>query len=485
MIDIKYDCDILILGDLNKTRPWFRDRLPSIKEAIKNSGLRILIEDFYAILEHEFHDPTDVDERPLYLLNENISRANDKFRKFVLETNPKILILGTVDNYGDVISPITIQQLRNLGIYCVGILGDDEFNHKKNRYVSSWFDSFIVYVEEFIAQYEACTNAHGIFFPNSCYIEPENVPSLYSVYDSDVVLVGAPIHERPQIVTALINAGLKVSVYGSEKWKKYRNSESYYKGFIASNKFDAAIKQSKVILAPLEDHINGSLHMNTKIWEAARNCRVPLTSYYTPLFDNHKLVEGSSIVTYKNIDELVMKATLLVNDDAYRDKIANNLYNYTKNEINYSVLYEKLFLQLSDTVNNLTAANHNTQIGSGDKHEGDSIPNNVVQMHNKITSNFANENIRAFYFDSVDQDTKMIPVWPFVPIRNISFLNRNIESLPKFLKVVIFHIFYIRKEVIHISYILNFYNQKNWTWPIIQILRKIITYKRGDNNAVR
>ena len=46
--------------------------------------------------------------------------------------------------------------------------------------------------------------------------------------------------------------------------EKYSFSNGYYFGFIDTNEFDIVLSNSKIVLAFLEDHLTGSLHMNTR-----------------------------------------------------------------------------------------------------------------------------------------------------------------------------------------------------------------------------
>ena len=64
--------DILIACDLNKSRPWYRDRIPSINNAIENGNYKIKLIDIYDSLGQYKYMPTNTNERKHFLQNENL-----------------------------------------------------------------------------------------------------------------------------------------------------------------------------------------------------------------------------------------------------------------------------------------------------------------------------------------------------------------------------------------------------------------------------
>ena len=97
------------------------------------------------------------------------------------------------------------------------------------------------------------------------------------------------------------------------------------------------------MLAFLEDHITGALHMNTKIWEAVRVGRLPIATYYDRLVDDYKLVDGTDIVMYKNTQDLVDKVNYYANNNKERLKIAKALYEKVESSFEYSSMYQNMF----------------------------------------------------------------------------------------------------------------------------------------------
>ena len=337
------DIDILIACDLNPSRPWFRDRIPAIKDVIKNYKAKIIIKDIYELLNPiDGYNPSDSKKRRNFFQTADLIKINLNIIENILKINPKNLLIGTVDNYIEFLLPSTIRLIQDKGIYVAGILGDDEFRININKYFLPIFDLSIVYVKNIQMIYESFQNKPVYYLPNSCYLNKSwDSISRKSIFD--VIIIGAPFANRPKHIKSLINSGLKVAIYGSKNWLKYDFCRKYYKGFVSSEDFDTVLSSGKIVLAFLENNTDYGLHMNTKIWEAVRVGRLPICTYYEPLFSAYKLKEGESIVTYKNTRQLVKKAIYYSSQDNDREYIARNLYNLVKENFNYSKEYKKLF----------------------------------------------------------------------------------------------------------------------------------------------
>ena len=150
-----------------------------------------------------------------------------------------------MDNYRDFLIPNTIAKIRQVGIYVVGILGDDEFNYPQYRYFLGWFNLFLVYVKPCQKYYESFNLSKGYYFPNSCFLENKKFDDHTQQTKFDVVLVGSPFANRPEMIRALIKSGLKVAIYGSRKWEKYDFLKKSYLGFVDTKNFDNVLREAK------------------------------------------------------------------------------------------------------------------------------------------------------------------------------------------------------------------------------------------------
>ena len=77
--------NILIACDTNKSRPWFRDRIPSIKKAASELEWNIEVVDLYSLFGEHKYKPTNIEDREKFLQSANILKINNNFKEFVFE----------------------------------------------------------------------------------------------------------------------------------------------------------------------------------------------------------------------------------------------------------------------------------------------------------------------------------------------------------------------------------------------------------------
>ena len=96
--------------------------------------------------------------------------VNKNFETEIIRKKPKVLILGTADNYREFLLPQTIRNIRENGIKVIGILGDDEFNYPQYRFLLGWFDLFVAYVKPCLSimKISICLK---VIISNSCYLQ--------------------------------------------------------------------------------------------------------------------------------------------------------------------------------------------------------------------------------------------------------------------------------------------------------------------------
>ena len=428
------DLNILFACDTDKSRPWYRDRLPSIDQAILNVEHSCKVVDIYSLLGSFQKSPKDIQHRKMFFQNTNLYSLNRNFQKNVMNFNPDILLLGTADNYRDFLLPKTISNLRERGVIVSGILGDDEFNYHQYRYFLGWFDIYVAYVKPCIDYYDKFELSKGYYLPNSCYLHSTEFPLHSDEPIYDAILIGSPIANRPEIVKALVEAGVNLAIYGSDQWNKYEYAKNSYHGYVDTKHFNQILAKSKIVLALLEDHVTGKVHMNTKIWEAVRVGRLPVITFYRPLIDDYKLKEGSNIVMYKDITDLVEKVKYYINNDMEGLKIAKNLYHRVFDDFNYSNLYQELFN---------TLANHEPEIKPPlSDMSSDIITEQLQQDHNafyKLSSSIIdpcvldivkiirldkNEcNTDLIYFNRIEKGMQVLQRKPFISFDSIIFLK--------------------------------------------------------------
>jgi len=436
---LKSPLNILIACDTNKSRPWFRDRIPSIEHAISQVEWSCEVVDIYGLLGKHEYMPTDTRVRKKFMQSADMIAANKNFEIEVIKKKPNVLILGTADNYRDFLMPSTVSNIRKSGIYVVGILGDDEFNYPQYRYFLGWFDLFVAYVKPCLEYYESFNLSKGYYFPNSCFLNDKKFSEFSQQAKFDVVLVGAPFANRPVIVKALIESGLKVAIYGSKKWEEYDFADGSYFGFVDTEDFDKVLEDAKIVLALLEDHLTGALHMNTKIWEAVRVARLPVVTLYERLTEDYELTDGIDVVMYKNTQDLVAKVKYYIENDDQRIAVAKALYNKVEKDFEYALLYKNLFNKVMDYCNNVNSRllcledNVLQKIEENESityipSKSSSLDPQVIN-YLQITDSTESNKIDLIYFDRIENGSAIILRKPFINFDSIVFLTNKKSKL--------------------------------------------------------
>lgn len=337
--------DILFLCDLHIDRPWVRDRVEGLKYAINEMNLDIQLIDIYDFCGIEGRKIREHKNRNLRLINMDADKANKTIFKNVKDLNPKSIVFATADNFIDFLTYQTVEKIKKLGIYTVGFLGDDEFNNSQYRFLSGWFDMFVVYVKYYVDFYQSFANKKGYWLPNSCYLDSSK-KIISKLPDIDCVFIGAPIADRVELLREISNSGFSLEIYGSKKWSYIKDLKDKYKGYVSTSEFDDVLSKSRFILCPLKDHIDGKLHMNTKIWEACRVNRLPLVTYYEPLIKDYLFKEGTEIVFFRNKKDLIEKMHFYKKYPEKAEKVLKNMLNKVHNEFDYSLLFKNLLIDI-------------------------------------------------------------------------------------------------------------------------------------------
>ncbi len=354
---MEYKYDILIATDTVKSNPWYRDRIPAIESALESHNSKII--DIYSFASereaHEIHKRHKTDnyfhrEKP------DLLNINKQFLDKIIQNLPRVLVLGTVDCYGAFLLPETVREIQELGTKVVGILGDDEFNYGKNMWWIPLFDYTIAYVKT-ITNYFNQIKDNCFYLPNSCFFPEKDFEKLQIVDSNkkyDVLFMGAPFGVRPDLIRDLINAKVNVAIFGSPKWKEYKEFVPYYHGFADSNDIPDIIKKSKIYLSFLEDHLSGDLHMNTKVWDAVKYGQFTIVTHYEPLTKDYGLIEDESIVYYHSSQDLVKKVLYYLQYPEERKALAKRMFEKISADFDYEKMYRALFQKLVDLPTNPT-----------------------------------------------------------------------------------------------------------------------------------
>lgn len=338
---------ILLVCDTLPENPWARDRLPAIRLAL--AGQRHVITDIYDFGSGEEAHRLHRKNARGFFRDHQVVELNRRFRERVLASGCRIVVLGTVDNYARYLLPATIRELQAAGYFVVGIMGDDEFTFGRNWPYAFLFDRVVAYVQPMVSRYDALRAGCCLYLPNSCYFAERDFSALQVPEEGkrhDVALFGSVFPARLRLVERLADQGVPLSLFGGAGWLRSEKLRPYYRGFVASADFDRTVRESRLVLAPLEDHLSGAAHMNTKVWEAVRNGQMCVATRYAPLVENYGLVEGEDIVFYDSADDLAAKLLHLLARPAERRAIAERLFHKVQQRFDYGDLYRGLFSEL-------------------------------------------------------------------------------------------------------------------------------------------
>lgn len=461
--------DILLVCDTHSKRPWYRDRLPGIKKAFSKIDKSWKIIDIYSILGNKELNPSEINQRFEFFHSNSILEINKNFYENILIYKPRILVLCTIDNYIDFLVPSTISKLISKKIYISTFLGDDEFNYNRNKFFLNYFHSSVVYVKSSADYYRKLTANKIILLPNSCHLKEANYSNIKQKTKYDAILVGAPIANRPQMIRSLIKNSIKVAIFGSSKWNKYSDIKKYYHGYVDADNFDYVMSNGKLILAFLEDHISGKLHMNTKIWEAIRVGRLPITTHYPLLQETYGFNEKLKIPSYKNNKDLVKIVNYYLNNSEERISLSKKLFNFVKERLDYEILYYDYFKNLLDDVsknNKVSGLNIYRSIDSVQflmKLQNEKIfyfPNKDSKVNAdilgviSILKKTSNYKAKLFYFDRIESGNRVRQFAPFISLDSVFFLEKPIFNNKLFIRIYLltciffFKTYYIRQYAI-------------------------------------
>ena len=230
------------------------------------------------------------------------------------------------------------------GKISMGFLGDEEWQMGFIANYLPMFDAITVYTTAAVVNY----TSHGhqvLHLPlGATFPEPLSAPP---VQDIDVLLVGRPYGHRAVMINTLVSLGISVVVYGSPEWQPLVSSQTY-KGHLPNELYEATVARAKIVLGFMEAPDGGPVHINAKIFDAAKVGRFCLLTYYEPIYSDYNLVEGESIVTYKDLDDLCEKVGYYLANPEERERIAAKSASLLRASSDYRVLYRRLLGRFLD-----------------------------------------------------------------------------------------------------------------------------------------
>lgn len=224
------------------------------------------------------------------------------------ESTPQILIAQTFDSYID--AKVFSKLRANYGTFIINIGMDDRHQYWPGTFgLIPHIDLALTAAPECVDWYlkEGCP---AIFFPeasDATIFHP--MPELPKTHD--VSFVGAKYGIREKIVTALRNKGIQVTTYGG----------GWGSGFLAVDEVPKLFAQSKIILGV------GTIGYSEDFYALKmRDFDGPMSGSCYITHDNPDLKSlfeiGKEMMTYKTVEDCVLKVSTLLKNDKERENIA-------------------------------------------------------------------------------------------------------------------------------------------------------------------
>ena len=347
---------LLIIGDLNVGRPWFRERVPGLKHALESVDVKIeLLDVFFSLGIPELSNRKLFERRAYFHNLSHIRSAQDHLLLNIEKNQYSHVLFTTMDICIDFLDFDFLNSLTRKGIVIGAVLGDDEFNYSSFKSAVNSF-VLVVYLEKAARYYSRYTNAK-IFVQNNCF-SAVNCLELkdFKSKPFDLCFVGAPFKSRLRYLREVIkDPSIKLALYGPEKrWKNHQEFRKFYLVFPA-DKFYETISMSKFTLCSLED-MKAKKHMNTKIWEAITAGSIPISEAYPPLTYQFKLTGDLALPTFKSGSDILR--ILKSREDVYN---LRRLRKFIIGNFDYETSYTKMIKSFSD-INSTNKINNKLKI---------------------------------------------------------------------------------------------------------------------------
>lgn len=232
------------------------------------------------------------------------------------------------------IAPINsqvLEQIGSMGIQRINFLTDDPWNPV--HYAPWFFRALPRYdivfsprranIDDLVAA--GCRNVQYLpfgFDPELFYPETLSTPEQEQEFTADVVFAGGADRDRVDYISALIRSGMSVNLYGSY-WERFSETRNHTRGQADVQTLRLAIKNAKIALCLVRKANRDGHCMRTFEVPAVGACMlVEDTQEHRNIFGE----EGSAVIYFKTIPEMLEKAHWLLNHDEERQRIAKDAH---------------------------------------------------------------------------------------------------------------------------------------------------------------
>ncbi len=224
------------------------------------------------------------------------------------------------------------KQIASLGTTTVHWFCDDHWRFEKySSVVATHFDIVCTTANDALPKYKNMGISHKVIKTQwACNHElyvPYDIPK-----DLDISFVGQPHGNRVEVLSTLLQKGLKLEVFGFGWENRSRIPFHQMVRLFSRSKINLNLSNSSTLIGQQIKGRNFEIP-GTRSFQLSSNAD-NLTEYYD---------EGKEIIIFNSVDELAEKAKYYLNHEDERNEIANNGYRRTIAEHTWQHRFEKIF----------------------------------------------------------------------------------------------------------------------------------------------
>jgi spore maturation protein CgeB len=253
-----------------------------------------------------------------------LTEFNHALRRTLRDAAPRALLATGIAP----VSAATLAEARARGIVTMNFLTDDPWNpaHRAGWFMEALPEYDCVYSPRSanlsdlrsIRPRGSSVYVPFAYAPDVHFPEPTLTPRGESDYDSDIMFAGGADEDRRQVLGAFVREGFRVALYGGY-WDRYSETRAAARGYLDAAGLRKTTAVAKVCLC-LVRRANRDGH-------AMRSFEVPAMGGCVLAEDtpDHRRIfgpEGAAALYFRDIDDALVKARVLVNEPARRAHLA-------------------------------------------------------------------------------------------------------------------------------------------------------------------
>lgn len=225
---------------------------------------------------------------------------------------------------------LTLKTLGQLDIQCANFLTDDPWNFAHH---AAWFLAALPHYHHIFTPRQSnmedlytigCPDVHYLPFAYNPAVHYPDQPAAEAAHKlrTDIVFTGGADSDRLSWISALINGGFQVALYGNY-WERHRITHSSARGQADLSTLRYIASTAKVNLCLVRRANRDGHVMRTFEVPAMGGCMLTeYTEEHQQLFGG----DGETVVYFRSIQEMVEKLRWLLDNDDERQRLSSAVY---------------------------------------------------------------------------------------------------------------------------------------------------------------